>query len=70
MEQMMKRLLVKMEAKMETDRKTIQEKTECNQDRIQASMNINQEQTKAEIKTKFGSLASKTDSYLEEMKYQ
>jgi hypothetical protein len=43
MEQMMKCLLVKMEAKMETERKTIQEKTDCNQDRMEASMNINQE---------------------------
>jgi hypothetical protein len=70
MEQMMKRLLVKMEAEMETKRKTIQEKTECNQDRREASMNINQEQTKSERETKFGSLASKTDSYLEVAKAQ
>jgi hypothetical protein len=33
-------------------------------------MNINWEQTKAEMETKFGSLASKPDSYPEEMKAQ
>jgi hypothetical protein len=68
MEQMMKCLLVKMEAEMETERKNIQEKIGYNQDRMEARTNINHEETKAEMKTQFGSLSSKTDSYLEEAK--